>query len=134
MRAVPVVVLIVLFASPAVAAAPQPLLLRFSAPAEIECCKSSPGDEDDFSYRLNPYARRVAIAIQRRRCVGCRWREIGRFYARPPHPPQMPTRLYRKLRVGRYRAWARAERGEQVSRRQYRRFRVVRPTHDGRRR
>ena len=116
-------------ASTAGAADPPPKLLRFAAPAEIECCQGG-DDEADFSYRLNHFARRVTIAIERRPCATCKFVERGRFHASPPHPPVLPMRLYAKLRPGTYRAWARAERGTLFSPK-FRFFRVSLPTHDG---
>lgn len=103
---------------------PPPRLLFFGGPTGIACCRSAPTGPDGFSYRARG-ADRVTIAIEKRRCGTCRWREVGRYTRRPPQAGLMPPRLYRRLKIGSYRAWARAEAGDERSRKRYHRFRIV---------
>ena len=104
-----------------------PRLLRWGGPTKIDCCRSAPESAEGFSYRASPNTRRVTIVIQKRRCGTCAWREVGRYHRRPPQSGILPASLYRQLRIGSYRAWARAENAVGVSAKRYHRFSILRP-------
>lgn len=121
------VVAVCAFAAPALAQGGDepPRLLSWGGPTSIACCRSAPTDADGFSYRASRGTERVTIAIQKRRCGTCAWREVGRYSRRPPQPGILPARLYRGLKIGSYRAWARAENDAGKSPRRFHRFRIV---------